>query len=1424
MNAILERINSMGKVFVEFAGPMLIQSSALILILLLVDLVLRKKVRAVFRYWIWMLVLVKLVLPTTLSSPVSLGFLLPVEFPSLQVTETRTAGDAQPVLPAKMETKVSEPINMPAMQVSAKNIEVTQVRALTVSSTVTWQGVVFVVWLAIVIVMVLLLAQRVVFVCGLVAQAKEASPLMNDMLKFCCGQMGVKGTIGLKVSANATSPAVCGLFRPVILVPQDLGSSVGARGLRAVLTHELAHIKRGDLWVNLVQTLLQIVYFYNPLLWLANAMIRRVREQAVDEAVLVAMGEKAQQYPEILLNVAKLAFEQPMLSLRLIGVVESKNALSARIKHILSRPIPKSAKISIWGLVAILIFGAVLLPMAKGEEHQRALKGIDEKLNISDKTGELIIKSLYMEPPEGKKIIEGNYVNLLVEVANNSPKGIFLGLEYYTHSGTVAVFFSPGATGTTRIREIPANWQGKVEYPIDYARFVKNGYIQIILAKCHSNQLKESKSQLFLPDDAEMLYEKKYPIDLSENAKSDNTATMDSVYTATLPNGVTVGLVGVCDYPAGGKRCWRPDGLELHKKIYAAKWNKKPVPGDYGFMFKVNGPQDLSFSWNKIDGTKSWEGSCKVIDENGNQLEGFEAAISDMLEEKITTSIKIGVATGHWKTIVTSNGGKMAIPESKDILFSQAYESNNFVGITVSSPWHKDRVERIVAVDKSGQIHITKDTGSVASGEIDQMTAKFYDLKLKDISEFQFQTRPYEWVELRNVSLKPGTKTDVQIGAAEQVSSGAGEDSQKSAGQEWKVKTEERADKITGREQIEIEASVYSIQNGAGSLRDFLKKEIVSEGAFAEGRWTKPIALNDVEEDKFCKFIKAMEGITVVSAPKVRVFDGEDVEMRHDEYVVGYEETVEGKRANKKQITTSMKLAFRPQLRQEEKTILLQVNFEDRNLLGVHTKADDSGNIIELPETELQSIQTVVGIETGKTVLLPIGGTYSPSDSNEGVQIILLIKTQIQPLRQNKTSNKDGEEIIKAAEFVEPNKSVSRAHKVYKTPVVIKTVPAVFADDVLAELDKITVTFDQPMMDRSWSWTGGGKTYPQTAGKPYYDSSRITCTLPVKLEAGKVYWVGINSPSYKNFQTKGHIPAKRYVILFATKGSDGKATPIPEDMLAEAKAINEQAEKTGTEIGTAERKPIDGKVVGIGPGWEWLKRTVGNYYGGSIGGYSNDEGKCSEYFDKVLSWARRGDTFVMMFSFDDTYFVPEKYRYLLPEPWSEIESRVRQGQEVELEGKSHGLNTVVLAAPTFGQLESLIQRTELLKAFKKTDEQEKTGSAESAAVEAAQRWLKLIDDGDYGKSWDEAAGIFKSAVTKEQWESSVKAVRIPLGKVISREVRSKVYTKRLPGAPDGEYVVIEFNTSFENKKAAVETVTPTLDKDGIWRVSGYYIK
>ena len=96
--------------------------------------------------------------------------------------------------------------------------------------------------------------------------------------------------------------------------------------------------------------------------------------------------------------------------------------------------------------------------------------------------------------------------------------------------------------------------------------------------------------------------------------------------------------------------------------------------------------------------------------------------------------------------------------------------------------------------------------------------------------------------------------------------------------------------------------------------------------------------------------------------------------------------------------------------------------------------------------------------------------------------------------------------------------------------------------------------------------------------------------------------------------------------------------------------------------------------------------------------------------------------------------------------------------------------------------------------------------------------------GKYSDSWQGAAEYLRNAIHQEQWNRSLQAVRKPLGEVVSRQMKTATYKTSLPGAPDGEYVVIQFDTSFENKKAAIETVTPMMDQDGTWRVSGYYIK
>ena len=115
-----------------------------------------------------------------------------------------------------------------------------------------------------------------------------------------------------------------------------------------------------------------------------------------------------------------------------------------------------------------------------------------------------------------------------------------------------------------------------------------------------------------------------------------------------------------------------------------------------------------------------------------------------------------------------------------------------------------------------------------------------------------------------------------------------------------------------------------------------------------------------------------------------------------------------------------------------------------------------------------------------------------------------------------------------------------------------------------------------------------------------------------------------------------------------------------------------------------------------------------------------------------------------------------------------------------------------------------------------------TGKEEALAVEAAEKWLSLIDNEKYIESWNESAQIFQNAITEEGWAKRLETGRRTFGTKLSRKVISKKLHTSLPGAPDGQYVVVQFKSSFTNKETAIETVTPKLDKDGKWRVSGYY--
>jgi len=115
-------------------------------------------------------------------------------------------------------------------------------------------------------------------------------------------------------------------------------------------------------------------------------------------------------------------------------------------------------------------------------------------------------------------------------------------------------------------------------------------------------------------------------------------------------------------------------------------------------------------------------------------------------------------------------------------------------------------------------------------------------------------------------------------------------------------------------------------------------------------------------------------------------------------------------------------------------------------------------------------------------------------------------------------------------------------------------------------------------------------------------------------------------------------------------------------------------------------------------------------------------------------------------------------------------------------------------------------------------------SPQARAQAAAVAWLAQIDAGDYAGSWAQAAEYFRGAVTEQNWVAMLTGARAPLGALRSRTLQGAQLVRSLAGAPDGSYVVMQFDTRFEKKESAVETVTFVLEPDGAWKAAGYFIR
>lgn len=119
----------------------------------------------------------------------------------------------------------------------------------------------------------------------------------------------------------------------------------------------------------------------------------------------------------------------------------------------------------------------------------------------------------------------------------------------------------------------------------------------------------------------------------------------------------------------------------------------------------------------------------------------------------------------------------------------------------------------------------------------------------------------------------------------------------------------------------------------------------------------------------------------------------------------------------------------------------------------------------------------------------------------------------------------------------------------------------------------------------------------------------------------------------------------------------------------------------------------------------------------------------------------------------------------------------------------------------------------------------KNSLRKEAAFGSAEKWLLVVDNGDFAPVWENASAFVKRTKNHDAWLASIAAARSGLGKTLGRKTSRHLHTKALPDLPRGEYMLLEFVSVFEHRpESVVESITALQDEDGVWRVIDYSIK
>jgi bla regulator protein blaR1 len=206
--------------------------------------------------------------------------------------------------------------------------------------------------------------------------------LWSDRIQQIARQLNIKRLILLGESSAIHAPVIIGHLKPIILIPLGMCSSLSAEQLETIFLHEIMHIRRKDYLINLLQIIVEAIYFFNPFVWIVSGIMKREREHCCDDAVVQLHGN-AKEYARALAALEESCLSKVGLALSL---AENKNQLLSRIKRLMEKSVKNYSSRERIIPALLLVIGLVCASWISAQTSKPELSSIhpDKLAVVSD--------------------------------------------------------------------------------------------------------------------------------------------------------------------------------------------------------------------------------------------------------------------------------------------------------------------------------------------------------------------------------------------------------------------------------------------------------------------------------------------------------------------------------------------------------------------------------------------------------------------------------------------------------------------------------------------------------------------------------------------------------------------------------------------------------------------------------------------------------------------------------------------------------------------------------------------------------------------------------------------------------------------------------------------------------------------------------